>query len=184
MEPLPDEIPESNEGGSKPFIRAFGSGDAVQSHYLVEQFESSGRRDGISFGESVGRRFFSWLFMCMYTILYTYYKHTHLMNTSRHATTKWKPQFQALWPALKGSLAQVYKPCIRKNCPACACGDKHSAWILSFTQRGRRRCLYVPLALVPVIRQGLKNGRRLEELLYRVGPALVKEYRQSRKNRP
>jgi len=105
------------------------------------------------------------------------------MNSSRHATQKWKPQFQALWPALKGSLAKVYKPCIRKNCPACGCGDKHPAWILSFTQRGRRRCLYVPLALVPAIRRGLQNGRRLEELLYRVGPALVKEYRQNRRKR-
>ena len=102
------------------------------------------------------------------------------MNASLHTSQKWKPQFQALWPALKGSLAKVYKPCIRKHCPACARGDKHPAWILSFTQRGRRRCLYVPLALVPQIRAALKNGRRLEELLYRFGPALVKEYRELR----
>ena len=101
------------------------------------------------------------------------------MNRSLHATKKWKPQFQALWPALKGSLAKVHKPCIRKNCLACARGDKHPAWILSFTQRGRRRCLYVPKALVPLIRRALSNGRRLEDLLYRIGPALVKDYRQS-----
>ena len=102
------------------------------------------------------------------------------MNTSLPAIRKWKPQFQALWPALKGSLAKVHKPCIRKTCPACARGDKHPAWILSFTRRGRRYCLYVPLGLVPVIRQALKNGRRLEDLLYRVGPALVKEHRRGR----
>ncbi len=59
-------------------------------------------------------------------------------------------------------------------------GDKHPAWMLSFTQRGRRRCLYVPLALVPVIRQAHKNGRRLEDLLYQVGPALLKEFRRQR----
>jgi hypothetical protein len=103
------------------------------------------------------------------------------MKTTPLATQKWKHQFEALWPALKGSLAKVYKPCIRKNCRACARGDKHPAWLLSFTQRGRRRCLYVPLALAPVIRQALQNGRQLEELLYRIGPALVKEYRQNRK---
>ena len=103
------------------------------------------------------------------------------MKKPLSATQKWQPQFTALWPALKGSLARVYKPCIRKNCPACARGDKHSAWLLTFTQRGRRCCLYVPLALVPVIRQALQNGRHLEQLLYRVGPALVKEYRQHRK---
>jgi hypothetical protein len=106
------------------------------------------------------------------------------MNSPLHATEKWKPQFQRLWPALKGSLAKVYKPCIRKNCRACARGDKHPAWILSFTQHGRRRCLYVPLALVPAIRRALQNGRRLEDLLYRMGPALVKHYRQSRGNNP
>jgi len=106
------------------------------------------------------------------------------MNTLLNATEKWKPQLQALWPALKGSLAKVYKPCIRKNCRACARGDRHPAWILSFTQRGRRHCLYVPLALVPAIRRALKNGRRLEDLLYRMGPALVKEYRKNRGKTP
>ena len=124
----------------------------------------------------VGGAFF---FILELLVCICYYIHTS-MNASLHTSQKWKPQFQALWPALKGSLAKVYKPCIRKHCPACARGDKHPAWILSFTQRGRRRCLYVPLALVPQIRAALKNGRRLEELLYRFGPALVKEYRELR----
>src|SRR5208282_4612112 len=84
-------------------------------------------------------------------------------NTSQ----KWQAQVAALWPALKGSLAKVRKPCIRKNCPACARGDKHPAWMLSFTHRGRRYCFYVPLELVPAIRRAYQNGRRLEDLLYR-----------------
>lgn len=46
-----------------------------------------------------------------------------------------------LWPALKGSLALVRKPCIRPNCPACARGDKHPNYLLAFTQKGQRRCL-------------------------------------------
>jgi|SRR5882724_2230272 len=112
--------------------------------------------------------------------MYVYYIHTmkYIRDSSLHTTKKWKPLFHSLWPALKGSLAKVYKPCIRKNCLACARGDKHPAWMLSFTQRGRRHCLYVPLALVPAIRRAFKNGRQLEDLLYRMGPALVKEYRQ------
>jgi len=84
---------------------------------------------------------------------------------------------QACWPALKGSLAQVRKPCIRPNCPACASGKKHPNYLLAFTQRGRRRCLYVPLAMVPMLKRALANGRRIEQLLYEVGPALLKEYR-------
>ena len=86
-------------------------------------------------------------------------------------------KFLTLWPALKGSLAQVRKPCIRPNCPACACGDKHSNYLLAFTEKGRRRCLYVPQAMVPVLKRALKNGRRVEQLLYEIGPALLREYR-------
>ena len=103
-----------------------------------------------------------------------------MTNRSFKTTQKWQPRFQALWPALKGSLAKVHKPCVRKNCPACARGDKHPAWMLSFTHHGRRYCLYVPLALVPAIRRAYENGRRLEDLLYRVGPALLREFRRQR----
>jgi hypothetical protein len=82
-----------------------------------------------------------------------------------------------LWPALKGSLALVRKPCIRPNCPACARGDKHPNYLLAFTQKGQRRCLYVPEDMVPVLKRALENGRRIEQLLYEMGPALLAEYR-------
>jgi hypothetical protein len=88
----------------------------------------------------------------------------------------WK-ELQACWPALKGSLAQVRKPCIRPHCPACASGKKHLNYLLAFTLKGRRRCLYVPLAMVPTLKRALANGRRVERLLYEMGPALLKEYR-------
>ena len=82
-----------------------------------------------------------------------------------------------LWPALKGSLAEVRKPCIRPNCPACARGDKHPNYLLAFTQNGQRRCLYVPGDMVPVLKRALENGRRIEQLLYAMGPALLGEFR-------
>lgn len=81
------------------------------------------------------------------------------------------------WPALKGSLAQVYKPCIRPHCAACARGDKHPNYLLTFTEKGRRRCLYVPKSMVPILERALENGRRIEQLLYEMGPALLREYR-------
>lgn len=89
-------------------------------------------------------------------------------------------QLQALWPPIKGSLAEVRKPCIRPNCPACARGDKHPAYILSFTDKGRRRCMYVPAQMVPQLQQALRNGRALEEFLYQLGPELLRHYRQGR----
>lgn len=96
--------------------------------------------------------------------------------TSAAPRRLWK-KLQACWPALKGSLAQVRKPCIRPNCPACASGKKHPNYLLAFTHNGQRRCLYVPRAMVPIMKRALANGRRLEQVLYEMGPALLKEYR-------
>jgi hypothetical protein len=87
---------------------------------------------------------------------------------------------RALWPALKGSLALVRKPCTRPHCRACAGGQKHPAYILSFTQAGKRHCLYVPKSLVPALRQYLKNGRQLEQLLYSVGPLILRSTRKKK----
>jgi hypothetical protein len=104
------------------------------------------------------------------------------MNTDPQAKQKWQNQLAALWPAVKGSLAKVHKPCIRKNCPACARGDKHQAWLLSFSSQGRRKTMYVPLAMVPVLKKALENGREIEQLLSRTGPELLQQYRQTVKN--
>ena len=84
-------------------------------------------------------------------------------------------QLRPLWPALKGSLARVCKPCLRPDCPACARGDKHPNYLLAFTQKGRRRCLYVPQAMGPVLQRALANGRRIEQLLYQMGPLLLQD---------
>jgi len=104
----------------------------------------------------------------------------HSMNKHSPAKHKWQRQIASLWPAAKGSLAKVYKPCIRKNCPACARGDKHPAWLLSLSSRGRRKTMYVPQAMVPSIRKAIRNGRRIERLLFHAGPVLLREYRKTR----
>ena len=100
-------------------------------------------------------------------------------NTTSAAQQRLWKKLQSCWPALKGSLAKVRKPCIRPHCPACASGKKHSNHLLAFTQKGRRRCLYVPVPMVPVLKRALANGRRVEKLLYEMGPALLKEYRNA-----
>jgi len=93
-------------------------------------------------------------------------------------------QIAKLWPAIKGSLAQVHKPCTRPNCQACARGDKHPAFILSFTHDRKRRCMYVPKELVPLLQRALNNGRQIENLLYHLGPALLRQHRQQRGSKP
>jgi hypothetical protein len=93
-------------------------------------------------------------------------------------------QLTNLWPAIKGSIAQVRKTCLRPHCQACARGDKHPAFILSFTQSGKRRCMYVPKDLVPLIERALHNGRQIESLLYQLGPMLLQQHRQQRGPKP
>jgi hypothetical protein len=106
------------------------------------------------------------------------------MNDDSPARQKWQTQLASLWPAIKGSLAKVYKPCIRKNCRACARGDKHPAWLLSFSSEGRRKTMYVPLALVSTLKKALQNGRKIEKLLSRTGPELLRQHRRAAKKDP
>ena len=85
-----------------------------------------------------------------------------------------------LWPAAKGSVAEVHKPCVRAGCKACAEGRKHRAFILAYKERGRRRCLYVPEDRVPALRAAIANGRRIEQLLSQCGAEMVRQARQKR----
>ena len=104
---------------------------------------------------------------------------THPKSSDSALRQNFLRQLEKLWPAIKGSLAQVRKPCIRPNCDACA-RDKHAAFILSFTDKGRRRCMYVPAQLVPQLQQALRNGKTLEGLLNQLGPELLRQYRKQR----
>lgn len=97
---------------------------------------------------------------------------------------KFLKELAALWPLFKGSLTEVRKPCVRPHCPACARGDKHPAFLWTFREKGRRRCLYVPTSLVPLLRQGLENGRRLEARLASLGAAWLGAWRQQRDTAP
>lgn len=80
-----------------------------------------------------------------------------------------------LWPAAKGSLSLVRKPCVRAGCRACASGRKHPVWLYSIQIDGRRRCVYVPVARVAALQQALANGREVERLLCQSGEALVRQ---------
>jgi hypothetical protein len=106
------------------------------------------------------------------------------MKTSHVSSDGGQERFLAqigrLWPAAKGSVAEVRKPCIRAGCKACAEGRKHRAFILAYKEGKRRRCLYVPAARVVSLRAAIANGRRIEQLLSECGAAMVKQARQRR----
>jgi hypothetical protein len=89
------------------------------------------------------------------------------------------------WPLAKGSLCEVRKPCIRPRCAACARGEKHPAFLFTFREQGRQRCLYVPRELVPRLRRAIENGRWMEAQLVRLGVQLIEAHRRARpKARP
>lgn len=85
-----------------------------------------------------------------------------------------------IWPVARGSLSEVYKPCIRPSCPACARDEKHCAFIFSYRKQGRQRCLYVPRDLVPTLRRALENGRWVEQRMTEIGEGLILAHRQNR----
>lgn len=91
----------------------------------------------------------------------------------KHGLSELLVQIQKLWPAAKGSVAAIRKPCVRPECKACAEGRKHRAFILSYKEGTRRRCLYVPARQVEVLRRAIANGRKIEELLSKAGARLV-----------
>ena len=108
-------------------------------------------------------------------------KKKHHSQSDEHET--FLRQIASLWPLAKGSLSEVRKPCARTNCPACARGDKHPAWIFTFMDNGRRRCMHVPRPLVRTLAKAIKNGRRLEQRLARMGEELIRRYRKQRKTK-
>ena len=99
-------------------------------------------------------------------------------GSSKLSLQHFRAEITNLWPFAKGSLAQVHKPCIRPNCPACASGKKHRAFIFFSVKKGRRRCMYVPLELVAELRKAIHNGRLLDARMSDLGPELILRFRQ------
>jgi len=98
-------------------------------------------------------------------------------------TRRFLAEVRRHWPMAKGSLAEVRKPCVRPNCRACGSGRKHPAFLFSFSEKGHRRCLYVPRELVPALRQAIANGRWMEAQMRRLGVRLIEEHRRHRTKR-
>lgn len=97
--------------------------------------------------------------------------------------SKFLDELAELWPVAKGSLAEVRKPCGRKDCVPCQEGRKHPAFIFTFRRSGKTLCRHVPRDLAPRLRQAIANGRKLEEALVRAGEGLILLNRLDKENR-
>ena len=85
---------------------------------------------------------------------------------------------KALGPVAKGTLSEVRKPCTRANCAACQAGAKHKAFLFSYADGAKRRCMYVAPGLVPTLREALRNGRAVEAFLHQSGPESIRQWRR------
>lgn len=104
----------------------------------------------------------------------------HPKSESLTDVQRWFQSLAAsLWPAALGSLSLRRSRCIRKNCSACASGEKHPSWVLSGHLKGKRFSIYVPESLVPEIQRCLENGRALQDLLYASALRYVQALKQS-----
>jgi len=103
-----------------------------------------------------------------------------IKDVSKERIKAYLDEVKSLWPAVKGSLVEVKKPCIRPNCKACASGKKHRAYLFSFMKNGRQRCRYVAKEFFHELQKAVENGRRIEELMSRLGEELIGDYRSHR----
>lgn len=46
-------------------------------------------------------------------------------------------------------------------------------FLFSYREDGRRRCAYVPPAMVPLVRRAIANGRAVEQRLIAAGRTLI-----------
>ncbi len=91
-------------------------------------------------------------------------------------------QVQSVWPAARGSVSEVRKPCVNPNCRVCASGAKHTVWLYSCVLNGKRKCVYVPRDDVAALQQALANGKALEQILVKAGLALIRDAKEKASN--
>jgi hypothetical protein len=104
----------------------------------------------------------------------------HRKSESLTDVQRWfQSHVASLWPAALGSISLRRSRCIRKNCSACASGEKHPSWVLSGHLQGKRFSVYVPESRVAEVQGCLKNGRALQELLYASALRYVQALKQS-----
>ena len=71
-------------------------------------------------------------------------------------------------PILAASLTQIRKHCGRAACHCRQGGPLHTAWHLTFKDKGKTRTVYVPKDLVPEVQSWVAEYRRLKRLMAEV----------------
>jgi hypothetical protein len=89
-------------------------------------------------------------------------------------------------PILAASLTQIRKHCGRAACHCHKGGPPHTAWHLTFKDKGKTRTVYVPVDLLLEVRAWLAEHQRLKALLaeiHQLSVALVRTHAQHHKRK-
>jgi hypothetical protein len=89
-------------------------------------------------------------------------------------------------PLLAASLVPLQRRCGNPRCH-CAPGAKHPGAYLTWKLQAKTQTAYVPVDLLPEVRQGIQEYRRLKQLLGEMSQltlALVKTHVQTRRRKP
>ena len=89
-------------------------------------------------------------------------KHPTLIRRSLQAREK---ELQARCPVLAASLVAIRRACGNPNC-RCARGHKHLGHYLTWKVKGKTHTAYVPVDLLPQVRQWTQEHRRLKQLVH------------------
>lgn len=88
-------------------------------------------------------------------------KHPTLIRRSLQARQK---QLQARGPVLAASLVTIRRACGNPNC-RCARGHKHPGHYLTWKVKAKTHTAYVPVELLPQVKQWTQEHRRLKQLI-------------------
>jgi len=91
-------------------------------------------------------------------------KHPTLIRRFLQARQK---QLQAKSPLLAASLVTIRRTCGNPNC-RCARGHKHPGHYLTWKVKAKTQTVYVPVDLLPQVKQWTQEHRRIKELVTQI----------------
>ena len=95
------------------------------------------------------------------------------MKTPKHPTLirrfllARQKQLQAKSPVLAASLVSIRRTCGNPNC-RCARGHKHPGHYLTWKVKAKTHTAYVPVDLVPQVKQWTQEHRRIKDLVAQI----------------
>ena len=101
------------------------------------------------------------------------------MNTAFHRRSPVRAR------VLAASLVTIHRTCGNPNC-RCARGHKHPGYYLTWKLKARTHTAYVPVDLVPQVKQWTQEHRRLKQLVSQITQlalALIQSHVTARRRR-